>query len=847
MADLFSISKSGLSALEIALATTSHNISNVGTEGYSRQVVDFSTSTPNNEGGFFVGSGTTIGSIQRVYSAYIEEQLRVSDSRIASLSTAQDVSSQLDTLLANADTSVINSVNAFYAAANGLANNPSSQASREALLSQGHTLANQFRTLNQQLASMAQQNEKGIATTVKDISILTQGIAEANRQISSNNTISPDMLDNRDKLLRDLSKKVGITTFEQNDGAVNVFMSSGEALVVGAVATQFTSQQSLQDPDKVDISITTNSTSQRLDSNSITGGTLGGLISLRNGVIDDAVHLLGRIALGLSQQVNTQHSVGVDLNGNLGKAFFTDINNDRMAGNRVIPNRLNVGDARLQVTIQDVSQMSDTDYKLTFNGVGSYTLQNLKDGTSTLFGQLPKSIDGFTIESVPNTGALVGGDNFTISPTRYAARDIAVSLVDASAIATAAAVHADVPLTNRGNATLSNPQVVDITNAAFAHPKTLSPPIRIEFIDDRHYRLLNDTTGSVVQGGPIAYEPGLSNAVFPASAVNTGTSSGLVAAGSLPTLATGNLVLNGMTIAVPSDDGLSTSDASASALAIAKAINLSSSNHGVTAMTLPTTVNLGNFTPAVLTGTQFQINGQDIEVADGTQDGLLLAINQLSTTTGVVASVNDSGAMVLTAADGRNIQVTTSGSSGGATFANFSLTGAADDQVARAEVRLVSDEKDIALAGSSPNNAGFTAGTSTRYDPGYRFIMSGAAAAGDTFRITYNTDSPGDSSNMLAIAQTQPQNSFNNGVASLNDVYTQLIVRVGSNTAQLNLDKNTSVALQTQLQDKRDATSGVNLDEESVKLMKYEQAYKANAQAINIAKSLFDVIFQAMG
>ena len=65
MADMLNVALSGLRAFQTALETTSHNIANVSTPGYSRQSVDVTTQTPYGIGGLTTGSGVAITGISR--------------------------------------------------------------------------------------------------------------------------------------------------------------------------------------------------------------------------------------------------------------------------------------------------------------------------------------------------------------------------------------------------------------------------------------------------------------------------------------------------------------------------------------------------------------------------------------------------------------------------------------------------------------------------------------------------------------------------------------------------------------------------------------------------------------
>lgn len=194
-------------------------------------------------------------------------------------------------------------------------------------------------------------------------------------------------------------------------------------------------------------------------------------------------------------------------------------------------------------------------------------------------------------------------------------------------------------------------------------------------------------------------------------ASQTSASSTLVNSGTLTPLASTDLLLNNVAIPASEIDGISTTDSSSSAIAIARAINSKIADHGVHAIADANVCNLGVFTAGAITGTQFMINGHAVVEPVGSETSLIQSINVLTAQTGVIASQPGGAgtAILLTAADGRNIQLETSGGAAGS-FANFNLTAGALDQVLHSTVTLRSHEA-FNIQGALPSNAGFTAGT----------------------------------------------------------------------------------------------------------------------------------------
>lgn len=227
---------------------------------------------------------------------------------------------------------------------------------------------------------------------------------------------------------------------------------------------------------------------------------------------------------------------------------------------------------------------------------------------------------------------------------------------------------------------------------------------------------------------------GLDAHTYNGTATVTSASAGLVNAGTLTALQSNDLSINNILINHSISDSVSSSDVNASALAIANAINNKYEEHGVRAYAQPNVVSLGIFTPGVVTGSHFTVNGEPIIDLLGTEITIQDAINAKTAITGVSAAQPGGAgtAIVLTAADGRNIQLQTDGTSL-ATFVNFDLTTAPLDQVQRAQVTLTSHHA-IEINGATPSNAGFNYGVTTTS------VNTGTGVLSDAHVVNYDAE-----------------------------------------------------------------------------------------------------------
>lgn len=320
---MLNIGSSALLAAQTALATTSHNISNINTPGYSRQRVEQGTLPANFVGGYYVGNGAAVNTIERVFNQFLVSQLRTYTSAEAQQDGFLTFSKQVDDLLGSSSLSINGGLEAFFNATQEVANDPTSIAARQVLVTQGELLANRFNTLDSQLSNLDQQIDSTIKVSIDDINVLSQGIVDLNKSIAESLAAGHqpnDLLDKRDKLVNDLSALVSINVVEQDNGAVNIFIGNGQALVVGNTRTTLSAiADNSTNPPRTAIGF---GPSQINVTQQITGGEIGGALLARTQVVDTTRAELDLLAESIVTAFNNVHSVGVDLDGATGGDFF---------------------------------------------------------------------------------------------------------------------------------------------------------------------------------------------------------------------------------------------------------------------------------------------------------------------------------------------------------------------------------------------------------------------------------------------------------------------------------------------------------------------------------------------
>jgi flagellar hook-associated protein 1 len=494
---------SGLLASQRSLATTSHNISNANTEGYSRQRVELIARQPQFKGAGYIGSGVEVSAVTRITDSFLTTQLRSSTSSANEISSFLTLASRVDDMLANEETGLSPSLQNFFAAIQDVNDLPSSATSRQVLLSEAQSLAARFQFLDARLTDLGNEVKIQLNEDVIDINTLASAIADINTRVVAAIGVAGgqppnDLLDQREVLIQDLSELVSVTTIEQTDGSMNVFIGSGQPLIIGQTASTLSAVETYEGHFEISLGGQFNSS---IVTESISGGSLGGQINFQSQMLEPAKNALGRLAIGLSDTFNEQHRLGMSLDGDVNTPFFT-VGAPSVIGLGAAPNTISAA-------ITDPGTLSDSDYSLAYNGGNSYTLIRLSDNTSTSIntgGSSPyttATIDGFTLTI--NAGAITN-DEYIIRPTLNGASDISVLITDPRKIAVAGplqgseATNSNGIPTNTGTAVISEVNITSTTGIPLAADITLT----FDAVNNRF-------NISSPPGGVLAYDPATEN------------------------------------------------------------------------------------------------------------------------------------------------------------------------------------------------------------------------------------------------------------------------------------------------------------------------------------------------
>ena len=487
MSELFGIGTTALQAFQRALATTGNNVANASTPGYSRQRVLLTERPGQFNGAGYIGSGVQVAGIQRLFDALRAAELDDATAGSARLEAFSSIASSLSNLVADENLGLGAGMARLTAALEDVATDPTSQPARQALLSELQGSVDMFRRMSVWLDSQQRAVDQGLRDGATSINTLSRGIADLNQRIvaaSAGGQSPNDLLDERARMVNELSQLVGVNTVTESNGALDVFVGSGQALVIGADARELTVARNALDPTRLDLVL-----GGGVITTQVGGGKLGGLLDAQAELLGPARNEIGRVAATLSLRINEVNGQGLDLDGNLGGALLS------APVATVRPASTNGGSATITVGYADTTAFRADEYLLSYDG-SAWQLRSATTGTPVAMTGSGTAADPFRadgLEFVVGSGA-AAGDRYLVQPFAAAASAIGVVASDPRRIAAAAALSARTAAGNAGTLTVGALTVTDSSASGFLAPVTIA--------------FTSPSTYSINGSGSYAYVPG---------------------------------------------------------------------------------------------------------------------------------------------------------------------------------------------------------------------------------------------------------------------------------------------------------------------------------------------------
>ena len=830
MSDLLSIGSSGVSAYQRALATVSNNIANVSTDGYSRQDVNIAANEPSREGTGYVGNGARFDQVRRQYDAFVESNLRNSNSELSGKKPLLTYVNRLIDVMGDQSIGLTSAMNLFFKSAGDLATDPASTISRNGFLQTADGLASRFRELDGQLQTLETETRQAIDTDVGQINAYTQQLAQLNKQLSKNGTAEKqpaELLDQRDLLLQKLSSLAAIKTSFSNNGQVLVTL--GDTSSQGfLVKDDFSRDIVKQVADNGELSInyryppTDPSTGKKLALPPIISGHIGGILNFREQVLTPAKNGLDNLAKVMADEVNAVHSSGIDAEGKIGGQLFgfsvgqngkasgmqvliQDTSRVAAAGQfRIIDDPLNIGTEQARISYTPAQYLGPTSLVgdlsnghvpqigrelITVGGNQPYVSlglipQGQKDVELTLSPSLDASVPGSTGSSfmvlTRDGRQLIGHPDNSLVSSEIGMED--------------GATWSDQYLNKSGSARYLG---MDIFMGAKAEP------LAIQQYDAK--------TGDAI--APTLQVAALKGGTFQSAHLNQPISQG-------------DYTLNGIELGALANPASIDNVVQWLNNAQVPGITASKVNGQLLLQRTSTSgdIRLGignNGQPNVLKAMGFNTT---LSIKGSAQDDLLIFMVNKGSSPEQTGVISQFGA---TASDMKQA------------LRNNAMTLSFIDDT---HYQIVDNKTQTVLAARLLSKTPGQATPDIEYR-GLKLSFSTDPKAGDKFIIDGNNDGIGNNEAMMSLVNLENKNVMP-GNLTMTEAYIEQVNKVGNVSKQATISQQALTVVYNQAKETRDAVSGVSLDVEASALVRFQQAYQANAKVMQTASQLFDSILQ---
>jgi flagellar hook-associated protein FlgK len=326
MSDMAGIAGNAVSAYQQALTTVSNNIANVATDGYSRQDVSLVALPVTPAGSVFLGSGVAVDRIMRQYNAFIESNLRNSTSDLASQEPMVNYSNRVVDIMGGQTMGLNSALDQFFSSARQLSADASSTVLRSSFVRDSQGIADRFAQLSSQLDLVQAETQNQLDSAVGQVNTLTRQLALVNGQLTKQRTENAqpsDLLDQRDRLLKQLSGFAHVNTAFSVNGTVTVSLGptiTQDVVVNGNDALRIATNFNAAAPEKVALVLDPYGRPSSLTG--VTSGSLAGLMSFREQVLGSTRSALDSLAQVFVKESNTIQQQGIDAYGQVGQALF---------------------------------------------------------------------------------------------------------------------------------------------------------------------------------------------------------------------------------------------------------------------------------------------------------------------------------------------------------------------------------------------------------------------------------------------------------------------------------------------------------------------------------------------
>ncbi|KXO14100.1 Flagellar hook-associated protein FlgK [Moritella sp. JT01] len=466
MANLLQIGTSGVLGHQQMLNTTGNNISNVNTDGYSRQRTQHNSQTDN--------MGLARSVTGREVNKFAQAELLIDTSASSNKDKFLAEITRTDQVLSDDSNNMAAGVSQLFESFHTANDDPTSISNRQLVISDAQTLAASFRNVGEQLNNQAKTVNSELTEKPALLNSLIKEVQGFNKQVmiaeNTSRGASGTLLDQRDVTIEALAKELDISTIVNDNKSISINLLNGQPLVMQDSISQFQAIGGDPDPSNIELVLNINKNTMPLQDIEL-GGRIGALIEFRDKTINSSLREIGQLSLGIADAVNTQNKMGLDLNGEMGKEIYTipSTQAKHYSGNsnpaHVITTQLIAGEG---------SSLTTSQYQVSMTSSMTFDVYEIKNGERSanplaINGAYPGPIEvtdhGFEIDFSAATGGFQSGDKFLMSPTLFNLNDYDVTRSQPEDIALASILRAK---TGQANTTMSRISVTEISDSTLS-------------------------------------------------------------------------------------------------------------------------------------------------------------------------------------------------------------------------------------------------------------------------------------------------------------------------------------------------------------------------------------------
>ena len=500
--DLYSIGLTGVLASSAQIVTTGQNTANVNTEGYNRQTTSLSTQQ---------NGGVSVGTTKRVVDEFVNTQVRTDTSNFNYFDSFYQQGAIADEIFSDKATSLNTYLNNAFDSLQSVNSDPTDIGTRKIAYTDLKNLVSHFNELASFSQDQATLVNEQLTSNIDIINEYASQIADLNGKILVQETVggskANELRDNQEEIARQISEYLDVKiSFDDND-LMELQLGSGQPLVLQTSVNKLSLSPSEYDSTTYELVLDFEDYELGIDTTDL-GGSIGGLMDYRADFLEELDRQLGQQAIVISDSINQQNQLGLDVNGDFGKKLFNlaDISVNQSRKNSSLIHEVDV-----RVEEGKSSELSTDTYELIMTSNTAFELRSYDvSGASTAPAQffdldkMEKTAEGYF--SIPGLGMelrlqedeKVGfrpGDTFQFAPTSLAAANLSLESTSGEDLAMNAPIQVGNSSDNLSDAKISISSVsnTDPATSAFDSEGRLYPlaPQGIRFTSEDSFDVLD--------------------------------------------------------------------------------------------------------------------------------------------------------------------------------------------------------------------------------------------------------------------------------------------------------------------------------------------------------------------